>query len=148
MYWGPSTWLFMHTLVSKIKEDSFKIIGNQLIYVLVQICHNLPCPECCQHAKQFWKNVKIENVKTKQELIALVFVFHNAVNKRKKYPLYKYENLNYYNDKNLIETYNIFSKNFNTRGNMNLISEEFHRKRMITSLKNWLTTNLKHFEFL
>ena len=51
-YWGPSTWIFMHTLASKIKETSFPSFGKNLIMILIQICNNLPCPECAQHAKQ------------------------------------------------------------------------------------------------
>jgi hypothetical protein len=146
MYWGPSTWMFMHTLAAKIKEDSFPLVGHQLIISIIQICYNLPCPECCQHAKMFWKNVNTTKLTTKQDLINVLFIFHNSVNQRKRQPLFKRENLNYYESRNVIETYNTFSKNFNTRGNMNLINEEFHRKRMINVLKKWLITNIQHFD--
>ena len=37
-YWGPSTWIFMHTLAAKIKETSFPLIGPNLITFLIQIC--------------------------------------------------------------------------------------------------------------
>lgn len=144
--WGPSTWLFMHTLASKIKDTSFPIIGLNLIQILIQISNNLPCPECSQHAKVFWSQVKIGNIKTKVDLINLLFVFHNMVNKRKGYPPFKYENLQYYNNKNVIETYNMFSRNFNTKGNMNLINESFHRNRFLASLRTWMITNVGHFD--
>jgi hypothetical protein len=144
-YWGPSTWVFMHTLAAKIKEDSFSLIGPNLILVLIQICNNLPCPECSQHSKQFWSKVKTSNIKNKSDLINLLFVFHNMVNKRKQSTSFKYENLRYYETRNVIETYNIFSKNFNTRGNMNLINESFHRNMMLSSLRNWLMLNIRHF---
>ena len=124
-YWGPSTWVFMHTLAAKIKETSFPVIGPNLILVLIQICNNLPCPECAQHAKEFWSRVKTSNIKTKDDLINLLFVFHNTVNKRKQLPLFKYENIQYYKTKNIVNTYNTFSRNFNTRGNMNLINEKW-----------------------
>ena len=52
--WGPPTWLFMHTLAEKIKEDSYPIIGKQLIYNIIQICNLLPCPDCSEHSKTFW----------------------------------------------------------------------------------------------
>lgn len=144
-YWGPSTWIFMHTLVSKIKETSFSLIGPNLILILMQICNNLPCPECAKHAKQFWANVKTSNIKTKDDLINLMFVFHNIANSKKKVPLFKNTDLNIYNNKNLVETYNEFSRNFNTRGNMNLINESFHRNMFLASLRNWLMGNLRHF---
>ena len=50
-YWGPSTWVFMHTLAAKVKESDFPVIGSSLILVMIQISNNLPCPECAQHAK-------------------------------------------------------------------------------------------------
>lgn len=143
--WGPSTWMFIHTLASKIKETSFPLIGPNLILVLIQICNNLPCPECSQHAKHFWSKVKTANIKNKSDLINLLFVFHNMVNQRKQLRQFKYENLNYYESKNVIDTYNSFSKNFNTHGNMNLINESFHRNMMLSSLRNWLMSNVNHF---
>ena len=145
--WGPPTWLFMHTLAERIKDTSFPVIGPQLILILIQICNNLPCPECAIHAKQFWSKVKISNIKTKTDLINLLFVFHNIVNKRKESPPFKYENLQYYKTKNVVDTYNIFSRNFNTRGNMNLINESFHRNMMLASLRYWFMSNLIHFSF-
>lgn len=145
-YWGPSTWMFIHTLAEKIKEDKFPLIGSSLIQVLIQICNNLPCPECAQHAKQFWTKVKTANIKTKAELINLLFVFHNIVNKRKNIQLFKHDNLNIYKPQNLIQTYNMFSRNFNTRGNMNLINDSFRREIMLKSLRKWLMINIVHFE--
>lgn len=146
MYWGPSTWLFMHTLAAKLKESSFPVIGPHLIHVFIQICNNLPCPECSQHSKLFWSKVKTNNIKNKTDIINLLFVFHNIVNQKKNNKPFKYENLRYYETKNVIDTYNTFSKNFNTRGNMNLINESFHRNRMLTSLKTWMMSNINHFD--
>ena len=145
-YWGPSTWFFMHTLAAKIKESSYHLIGPNLIMHLIQICNNLPCPECSEHAKQFWSKVKTSNINNKTDLINLLFVFHNMVNKRKQIKAFKYENLKYYENKNLIETYNTFSKNFNTRGNMSLINESFRRNMMLTSLRKWIMLNIIHFD--
>lgn len=144
-YWGPNTWIFMHTLACKIKEDSFPIIGKQLVLYLIQISYNLPCPECSQHAKQFWSNVNVNNVTKKQDIINILYVFHNSVNRRKKMPMFKYDNLNIYEEKSLPITYNMFSKTFNTHGNMKLLNESFHRNRLLLSLRKWLTTNLYHF---
>lgn len=143
--WGPPTWLFMHTLAEKIKESSFPVIGPHLILILMKICSNLPCPECSLHAKQFWAKVNTANIKSKIDLINLLFVFHNMVNKRKKLVPFKYDSLQYYKSKNVIDTYNLFSRNFNTHGNMNLINESFHRNMMLASLRAWLMQNLQHF---
>jgi len=144
--WGPSTWIFMHTLAAKVKESHFPTIGSSLILLLIQISNNLPCPECAQHAKAFWSKVKTANIKSKTDLINILFVFHNMVNKRKGYPPFRYENTGYYNTKNVIDTYNMFARNFNTRGNMNLINESFHRNMMMSSLRTWLMANVIHFD--
>ena len=61
--------------------------------------------------------------------------------------MFNYDNLNTtYNKKNIITAYNIFYNKYNTRGNMLLMSDEFHRKRLLNSLKKWLITNINSFE--
>ena len=144
--WGPPTWIFMHTLAEKVKEDQFPRIGHQIIVNLIQICYNLPCPDCTEHAKEFWSKVQIGNIKSKMDLINLLFVFHNSVNKRKNLPPFRYENLAYYKTLNVANTFNQFARNFNTKGNMKLLTESFHRGRQLTSLKNWIMTNIGSFE--
>jgi Erv1 / Alr family len=144
--WGPPTWIFMHTLAEKIKDDNFPHIGKQLIQQIILICRNLPCPDCAQHAKDFWAKVKIHNINTRQDLINLLFVFHNTVNKRKSLRPFKYDDLSYYKTRGVIETFNIFARNFTTRGNMRLINESFHRNMMLANLRTWLMTNISYFE--
>ena len=144
--WGPPTWVFMHTLAEKIKDTSFPLIGPKLVTVIIQICNNLPCPDCAAHSRQFWSKVSIPKITSKIDLINLLFVFHNMVNKRKRTPPFKYMDLQYYRTLKLIETYNNFSRNFNTKGNMNLINESFHRNLMLAKLKEWLMSNLPHFK--
>ena len=63
-------------------------------------------------------------------------------------PQFKYEHLSRYKNLKLIHQYNIFTKKFNTNGNMNLINESFHRKLMMISLRRWLMTNISHFDVL
>lgn len=144
-HWGPPTWIFLHTFAEKIKEESFPMIGSHIVYLMMQVCFNLPCPECSQHARTFWSRVTPSNIKTKIDLINLLYVFHNIVNKRKHQLLFKYIDLQYYKTRNIVETFNQFAKNFNTKGNMKLLNESFHRKLMLTSLKNWIMSNLQHF---
>ena len=144
--WGPPTWIFMHTLAEKVKEDQFPRIGHQIIVNLIQICYNLPCPDCTEHAKEFWSKVKIGNIKSKMDLINLLFVFHNSVNKRKNLPPFRYENLAYYKTLNVANTFNQFARNFNTKGNMKLLTESFHRGRQLASLKSWIMATIGNFE--
>ena len=143
--WGPPTWIFLHTLVAKIKDEQFPVIGQQVIANIIQICLFLPCPECSVHAKQFWANVVTKNINNKQDLINLLFVFHNAVNKRRNVRPFRYVDLQYYNTLNLIDTFNNFARNYNTNGNMKLLTESFHRNRLLQSLRGWLMGNLPNF---
>jgi hypothetical protein len=143
--WGPPTWIFLHTLVAKIKDEQFPVIGQQVIANIIQICLFLPCPECSVHAKQFWANVVTKNINNKQDLINLLFVFHNAVNKRRSVKPFRYVDLQYYNTLKLIDTFNDFARNYNTNGNMKLLTESFHRSRLLQSLRGWLMSNLPSF---
>ena len=143
--WGPPTWIFIHTLAEKIKDESFPIVGQHVIMSIIQICNHLPCPECAQHAKEFWSKVKISSIKTKTDLINVLFVFHNTVSKRKGLRPFKYESLKYYQSRNVIETYNAFSRTFNTKGNMSLLTESFHRNLFIKSFKKTLMNIIPHF---
>ena len=94
--WGPPTWVFLHTLANKISDDKFDIVKRELIVFLVEICYNLPCPDCASHAKLFLKKVYTNNIKTKLDLVNLLYVFHNTVNKRKNHKPFKYQDLQYY----------------------------------------------------
>jgi hypothetical protein len=143
--WGPPTWIFFHTICEKIKDENFSVLGQSLLNQIKNICYHLPCPDCTMHSKEFWSKVQIGNIKTKQDLINLIYIFHNVVNKRRGVSLFKHENLYIYKTKNIIETFNVFSKNFNTRGNMNLINESFHRNIMLQNLRKWIMNNIKYF---
>jgi hypothetical protein len=46
---------------------------------------------------------------------------------------------------NIIQVYNTFIKNYNTKGNMKLLAETFQRKLIINDLKKWFTANITRF---
>jgi hypothetical protein len=148
MYWGPPTWIFLHTLAEKIKESEFSSIKNEIIFNIILICKNLPCPDCSKHAMNFWNNtVNLNKIIVKQDLINVLFTFHNVVNNRKHLLKYRFENLNIYKQKNLLNTFNNFAKKFHTKGNMNMINESFHRQKALGQLKKWLMININKFDF-
>ena len=144
--WGPPTWSFLHTLAEKIKEEHYPAIYIQLFNFILNICHNLPCPTCSQHAKQTLSQINVNNLKTKSDLKNMLYTFHNSVNKRKNLPLFKYEDLTIYKSKNLIVSFNNFINHYNTKGNMNLINDSFHRTRLIQNLRKWLMENINRFD--
>jgi hypothetical protein len=65
------------------------------------------------------------------------------VEKRK--PLFNYENINIYKNHPLIPVINNFNFCFNTKGNMNLISESFQRNLVQSEFKRWIVANLGAF---
>ena len=143
--WGPPIWFFFHILAEKIKEDSFPIIGHQIINQIIQICYNLPCPECSQHAKMFWARTNLQTIKTKNDLKNVLFTFHNMVNRRNNIQPFPHDRLEMYKKGNIIRSFNMFIANFNTNGNMTLLTGAFHRNRLLTSLKKWMINNISHF---
>jgi hypothetical protein len=143
--WGNPTWTFFHTLADHISDSSFDIVGKELINVIERICRHLPCPECTEHATIFWGRVNKQSIKTSQDLRNILFMFHNIVNKRKHKPPFLKENLTQYNHINIVLAYKNFLNKFHTNGNMSLISNAFHRTRMLAHLKIWFNSNLHHF---
>lgn len=143
--WGTPTWVLFHTLADHISDQSFKIVGPELINILERICRLLPCPECTEHASAFWNHTNKASIKTPQDLRNVLFVFHNSVNKRKHKPAFMYAQLSRYANVNIIEAYNTFVSHFHTRGNMNLMSSAFHRTRMLRHLNAWFVVNAHHF---
>jgi hypothetical protein len=138
--------MFIHTLAEKVKDEEFPKIGQQIIANIQQICYNLPCPDCADHSRIFWSKVKVGNIQNKTDLVNLLYVFHNCINKRKKLGPFKYSNLAFYKTQSVVDTFNNFARNFNTKGNMKLLTESFHRGRLLTSLKGWLMANIQSFD--
>ena len=143
--WGPPLWILFHGIVCKIKEDKFYFMGLQFFNIIKQICSNLPCPDCSQHATSFLSNVNFSHIKTKSDFIMLLYAFHNSVNKRKGKQLYNVSQLDSYNNVNLVIACRNFSTVYKTRGNMKLLADNFQRQIIVKNLKNWLISNYQNF---
>jgi hypothetical protein len=143
--WGPATWSFFHTLAHKVNDNQPPIVYQQIFLQIRRICGFLPCPECSRDASSFLGKIHPNEIQTKRALIDKVYVFHNYVNKKKKKPLFDYGNINKYKDVNIIQAYNTFLKNYNTRGNMKLLTETFQRNLIINELKKWFLANISRF---
>jgi uncharacterized protein YvpB len=144
--WGPAIWTLFHTLIEKINEDEYKIIGIELYNFISQICNFLPCPECAKHASRFLSSVKLESVKTKEGLRKIIYILHNAVNLQKQKKLYNYDDLEIYKTKNIIVVYNNFIKCFkSSTGNMKLINDGFQRQMIAKNFRKWFLKNFKSF---
>jgi len=143
--WGPKIWSFFHTLIEKIKEEYFPIVGFPTFNMIKQICKTLPCPDCSLHATQFLSKVDFKHIKTKNDFKTLFYIFHNSVNKRKNKEMYNVMDLNIYKTKNIIREYNNFVLVYNTKGNHKLMADSFARDIVVKQLKSFLFKNSKYF---
>ena len=78
--WGPSTWLLLHSLSFKVKEEEFDSVKLELIDIFKQMCFVLPCPYCQKHAKEYITSKDFNKIKSKQDFIDILWAFHNIVN--------------------------------------------------------------------
>jgi hypothetical protein len=91
--------------------------------------------------------VNILKIHSKSEFRHMLFVFHNAVNKRKRKPLAVYNSImDRYKIMTIPNTYNNFINVYNTKGNLNLIMESFQRSFVLKELDKWLYQNHSHFK--
>ena len=110
--WGVPTWYFFHTFSEKITEQLFKAKREECLSLLQEICNKLPCPYCRDHARDYLKKHKLENVKTKHELKMYFFKFHNEVNKRTKKKVLDISCLEIYKKMNMASVFRYFRKEF------------------------------------
>lgn len=148
MKWGEPTWFLFHTIAYKVKDDKFDLIRDDLFKIMLMICTNLPCPMCSAHATAYMKNINVNMIRTKRDLIDLFYNFHNEVNQRKDVPIFPYSELDskYANavTVNIIHHFMHFyqDKSFS----IHMIATELHRSRLIRHLKEWFTANIQYFD--
>ena len=140
--WGYHTWIFIHTIIEKLKDESLSILPD-LVKFLNTICYNLPCPTCANHAKLYLSNKNLLSM-DKQQLKETFWIFHNAVNRKLKKEMYSKDNLTIYKDNKLNHTFNNFMKVF-TKSNLPLNADTFHRTSNIRKIHKWFLNNRIHF---
>ena len=143
--WGPPIWRLIHTLAEKLNENAFNQIAPQLFYYIVRICKFLPCPECSADASRVLAKVNMKAIKTKEDFVKMLYVFHNHVNVKKRKSVFNYLNIEKYKNNKIIDVYNNFALHYQTRGNMKLLNESFQRDFVIKDFKSWFIKNIKAF---
>ena len=146
--WGEPTWFLLHTLSIKVKESEFKSVRVELLNRIYAICINLPCPDCANHAKNYLDSINFNTIQKKEDLIIMLYNFHNSVNKRKGYPFFNY---NQCNEKySLAITNNIirnFMVHFSDRNrSLKLLASDLHRTQLCDALKNWFNEKISCFD--
>jgi hypothetical protein len=86
-------------------------------------------------------------IQNKEQLINMFFVFHNSVNNRKGYPLFKYDELHEKYSKaitvNIIQN---FLHAFTQKNkNVHMIANDMHRKRILNTITAWFDKNIQNF---
>lgn len=147
MKWGKPTWFLFHTLAEKVSESQFHTIRKELLDIIYSICTNLPCPDCANHARTYLDGINFNTIQTKQDLKMMLFIFHNTVNKRKGYEVFRYEELD--EKYSLAITVNII-QNFMSyylikNPAPQMIANDMFRRRIITNVQQWLKTNSSLF---
>ena len=146
--WGPPCWSLMHVLATRIKEEDFENKKESLWLVINEICNNLPCPECRQHAVSLMRQTKKASIlKSKDNLELFLFDFHNLVNKKKGLKLFTKEEYNFkYKKENIRDIVFNFINIFNASArNNNLMTDAFHRQRFIQKFIAWINVNKESF---
>ncbi len=144
--WGPATWTFFHTLIDKIRDESFLKIYREVFIMIRIICMNLPCPDCAAHAKKFLASVPLYKISTKLDFKQMMCVFHNSVNIRTKSAVFSLDDLDdRYRNIPLNASFRRFLTTYNTRGTMKYFAEEYQRGQTIKRLNLFLRKNSEHF---
>jgi hypothetical protein len=143
--WGPAVWTLFHTLAEKIREDMYPYLSRQLFNIIVRICNYLPCPDCSADASVFLAKIKISDLKTKEQFKNTFYLFHNYVNAKKRKPLFNYANMHIYGKYRLSNVVNNFIINYQTNGNMKLLTESFQRQFVLRDFKNFISQYSRAF---
>lgn len=148
MTWGGPTWTFLHTIVEKTKDEHFGRLRNELLKNIYMICTNLPCPDCSLHAKNYMNNQNFNAIVNKSQLKTMLYEFHNSVNVRKGFEIFKRIDLDstYSNQVLSVSFYNFLIK-FKDRGaNNRFIHEDIHRAQLSKDLIGWFNKNKEYFD--
>jgi len=148
MKWGAPTWFLLHTLAEKVKDESFNNIRMQLFDVIKNICSNLPCPKCSGHAIEYFKKINFNSIITKQDLKLMLFRFHNEVNINKGFAQFNEFDLDdKYSNAVTINIIHNFMFYFQEKSkNVDMISLNLYRERIIKDLKFWFNDNIQYFD--
>lgn len=144
--WGPATWYLFHTLVEKIKPDSFTLIRTDLINIIKEICSTLPCPDCANHSTLLlstYKNYHL--IQTQEDMKKFIFEFHNMVNRNAKHPQQPTNVLERYKNANLSQVFQYWYQNFNTKGiSRSFMINSIHRDATKKNVQSFLIKYQSH----
>tara|TARA_Y100000992_G_C21270523_1_gene496534 strand:+ start:2292 stop:2747 length:456 start_codon:yes stop_codon:yes gene_type:complete len=146
--WGNITWILFHSLIEQLKEDSPNKIIKETFLNIKQICNNLPCPYCRDHAMSYLNKYKKYNFDTKDKLKIFFYTFHNTVNVKLKKKVVEINILNKYKNVNLNNILNSFKYIYLKRQQTKMLLYSFHRKMAVEKFLNFIKNNKIYFNLL
>ena len=91
--WGNACWFLFHTLAVKLKPERTDLVPK-ILSLVINVCKNLPCPDCSQHATATLNSLRYNQIKTRDQLMLVLWQFHNMVNKRRKVEFFSLDEYN------------------------------------------------------
>ena len=147
--WASPTWIFFHTYAAKINKDFFETNPPQCLAIIKNICKCLPCGECTRHVENYMKRVNATTVKTKEQLIQMLFVFHNTVSIRTQKPPFARSVLLNYESARIDGVFINFLNGYSSKyGPMapGKISNLGRRRGTARSVQDWMRVNWSRFQ--
>ena len=134
--WGNISWILMHSLAQKVTENNFINCKQILIKIIFDICNNLPCPDCREHANKLLKTSNIIKISNKKQLISFLWEFHNIINRKLKKPTKNIEEVEkHYSTAKLNMIVSTFFRVYNSViYNEKMLADSFRRKIFLKKL--------------
>ena len=147
--WAPPTWIFFHTFAAKVNKQFFEANRDQCLSIIKMACGCLPCPECTRHATHFLATVNGNTIKTKEDLINMLFVFHNSVNSRLGKTQFTKASLVMYNNHRIDIAFVNFINGYSAKyGSImsGIISTLGKRRAIAKAIQTWMQKNWRYFQ--
>jgi hypothetical protein len=139
--WGRATWNFIHHMVNALKEERTDLI-QPILNIIRNICRNLPCPECSDHATILLNRLNLNSIRTKRDLVRCMYEFHNKVNVRiKKREITLEEHESQYQNVNIQATFMEWKRIMQIRMSGNrMLLYSISKNRLKTDVTNFFNT--------
>lgn len=148
MQWGKHVWYFLHTFIEKVKNSEFETVRTDILKFIFQICTNLPCPLCSEHARTHLNGINFNSLQTKEQIKMTLFNFHNMLNKQKGYIIFTQAELSKYSSADFKKVIiNFFNAYMERNNNLRMMNHNLHRSIIIKELKIWFSHNQNKFNF-
>ena len=140
--WGNAVWFLLHTLSHKLLPE-YSSHAKHVLPLMIRIATHLPCDECSQHARRMLLEMQAKPIRGRADLVEFWREAHNRVNYRTGKPMFSLRECIERYDK--ADTGRVVQHFKSVMGQIRAgergLGEGWRRDRVITALKNYLSTN-------